>query len=83
MQGEGSIPTRDRGPSGLVRNVCELFIGQEALVIRGGDGAITTIPLRTELQSTTAFMDSNEAEDSGIRLILPKEIHEQLDLTQT
>lgn len=30
---------------------------------------------RTELQSTNAFMDSNEAEDKGIRLILPKETH--------
>ena len=30
---------------------------------------------RTELQSTNAFMDSNEAEDRGIRLILPKETH--------
>jgi hypothetical protein len=26
-------------------------------------------------QSTNAFMDSNEAEDRGIRLILPKETH--------
>jgi hypothetical protein len=30
---------------------------------------------RTELQSTNAFLDSNEAEDRGIRLILPKETH--------
>ncbi len=31
---------------------------------------------RMELDSTNAFMDSTEAEDRGIRLILPKEAHQ-------
>jgi fido (protein-threonine AMPylation protein) len=31
---------------------------------------------RAELQSTNAFMDANEAEDKGIRLILPKQTQE-------
>jgi len=31
---------------------------------------------RAELQSTNAFLDSNEAEDRGIRLILPKATHQ-------
>ncbi|MGH9562573.1 MAG: Fic family protein, partial [Terracidiphilus sp.] len=31
---------------------------------------------RADLESTNAFMDANEAEDKGIRLILPKEKHE-------
>ncbi len=29
---------------------------------------------REDLQSTDAFLDANEAEDRGIRLILPKEV---------
>jgi hypothetical protein len=31
---------------------------------------------RGELQSTNAFIDANEAEDRGIRLILPKQAHD-------
>ena len=31
---------------------------------------------KAELQSTNAFLDANEAEDRGIRLILPKPTHE-------
>jgi len=30
---------------------------------------------RTELQGTNAFADANEAQDRGVRLILPKELH--------
>ncbi len=31
---------------------------------------------RAELQATHAFLDANEAEDKGIRLILPKQTRE-------
>jgi hypothetical protein len=29
---------------------------------------------RADLQTTNAFMDANEAEDKGVRLVLPKGI---------
>ena len=30
---------------------------------------------RADLQATNAFMDANEAEDKGVRLVLPKDVN--------
>jgi len=31
---------------------------------------------RADLQATNAFMDANEAEDKGFRLVLPKDVNQ-------
>ena len=41
-----TILTRIGGPSAIVRSASELFVGQEAIVVKAMDGLITTIPLR-------------------------------------